>query len=185
MPRWNGDQPGAVGRRASRRVPAAAARSSELAWAIIAQSRQRGALRRATERASGPPYQATHRSTTTRSASTRGSSRPAPRRPGCQGRSQAGGQPPDGIPPGFTWRPDPPTKARRLRPGVVAQEGQDRRPAANVGRHTALLPMEEGQRAAAYRPGRIPRPGRRARSHRGRKRTCPSSSSGAHATAIK
>ena len=51
MPRWNGDQPGAEGCRASRRVPAAAARSSELAWAIIAQSRKRGALRRATERA--------------------------------------------------------------------------------------------------------------------------------------
>jgi len=58
MPRWNGDQPGAEGRRASRRVPAAAARSSEWSWAIIAQSRKRGALCRAAERARGPPYQA-------------------------------------------------------------------------------------------------------------------------------
>jgi hypothetical protein len=51
MPRRNGDQPGAEARRASRRVHAAATRSSEWAWGIIAQSRNRGALRRAAERA--------------------------------------------------------------------------------------------------------------------------------------
>jgi putative PIN family toxin of toxin-antitoxin system len=57
---------------------------------------------------------------------------------------------------GFTRRPDPPTKARGLRAGVVAKEAEDCRPEANVGRHTALLPIEESARVAADLPGSVP-----------------------------
>jgi hypothetical protein len=43
----------------------------------------------------------------------------------------------------------------RLRPGVVAQEAEDRRPEANVGLDTALLPIEKGAGVAADLLGSI------------------------------
>lgn len=51
--------------------------------------------------------------------------------------------------------PEPPAKPLGLRPGVVAQEAEDRGPEANVGRDTALLPIEEGAGVAAQGAGGI------------------------------